>query len=81
MDAEILSISDMVSFNFIVVSTENQIPSRFKMSAKPDEETAETENATGVTPEALEEKLKRELEAIHVEIQDMSGRHHKTEII
>jgi len=43
------------------------------MSAKTDEETAETQNTTGVTTEALEEKLKTEFEATHVEIQDMSG--------
>jgi len=43
------------------------------MSAKTDEETTETQNISGVTPEALEEKLKTEFEATHVEIQDISG--------
>lgn len=34
----------------------------------------ETENATGITPELLKEKLESQLEATHVEIQDMSGK-------
>lgn len=34
----------------------------------------EIDNATGVTSESLKEKLVNELEATHVEIQDMSGK-------
>ena len=43
------------------------------MSTSKDEEATATENATGVTPEMLKEKLEKELEATHVEIQDLSG--------
>ena len=43
------------------------------MSASKDEEVTATQNATGVTPEILKDKLEKELEATHVEIQDLSG--------
>lgn len=43
------------------------------MSAKTDEDATATQNATGVTPETLRDKLEKELETTHVEIQDMSG--------
>jgi len=44
-----------------------------KMSTTKDEETTATQNATGVTSETLKDKLEKELEATHVEIQDLSG--------
>jgi len=44
-----------------------------KMSTNKDEETTATQNATSVTPEVLKNKLETELEATHVEIQDLSG--------
>lgn len=43
------------------------------MSTSKDEETMAAQNATGVTPEVLKDKLEKELEATHVEIQDLSG--------
>jgi hypothetical protein len=43
------------------------------MSTSKDEEVTATQNATGVTPEILKDKLEKELEATHVEIQDLSG--------
>jgi hypothetical protein len=43
------------------------------MSARTDEEATNAQNATGITPESLKEKLEKELEATHVEIQDISG--------
>lgn len=46
------------------------------MSARTDEEATNVQNATGVTPDSLKEKLEKELEATHVEIQDMSGNTH-----
>ena len=44
-----------------------------KMSTSKEEETTATQNATGVTPEMLKDKLEKELESTHVEIQDLSG--------
>jgi hypothetical protein len=38
-----------------------------------DKEATENKNATGVTAESLKEKLVEELEATHVEIEDISG--------
>jgi stress-induced morphogen len=43
------------------------------MSTSKDEEFTATQNATGVTAEILKDKLEKELEATHVEIQDLSG--------
>lgn len=43
------------------------------MSERMEEEATENKNATGVTSESLKEKLVKELEATHVEIEDMSG--------
>lgn len=43
------------------------------MSTSNDEEATAAQNTTGVTSESLKNKLENELEATHVEIQDMSG--------
>lgn len=44
------------------------------MSARTDAEAAETQNATGITPEMIRSKLEEKLEASHVDIEDMSGK-------
>ena len=46
-----------------------------KMSDLNDGYTASaTADSSGVTPDAIKTKLERELEAIHVEVEDMSGK-------
>jgi len=43
------------------------------MSARTDAEATEIQNITGVTAETLKAKLEEQLQATHVEIEDMSG--------
>lgn len=44
-----------------------------KMSASTDEEAAQVQATSGVTPESIETKLKESLGATYVEIADLSG--------
>lgn len=44
------------------------------MSARTDAEAAQVQATSGVTMEALEKKLKEQLGATFVEIEDMSGK-------
>jgi hypothetical protein len=43
------------------------------MSARTDDEAARNAASSGVTPEAIKQKLVENLGATHVEIEDMSG--------
>ncbi|XPS74422.1 hypothetical protein M3J09_006541 [Ascochyta lentis] len=43
------------------------------MSARTDDEAARNAASSGVTPDALKQKLQTSLGATHVEIEDMSG--------
>ena len=43
------------------------------MSARTDDEAARNAANSGVTPEAIRQKLETNLGATHVEIEDMSG--------
>lgn len=43
------------------------------MSARTDDEAARNAASSGVTPEAIKQKLAANLGATHVEIEDMSG--------
>ncbi|KAJ4992632.1 BolA-like protein [Stagonosporopsis vannaccii] len=43
------------------------------MSARTDDEAARNAASSGVTPEAIRQKLETNLGATHVEIEDMSG--------
>ncbi|KAF3010570.1 hypothetical protein E8E13_000681 [Curvularia kusanoi] len=43
------------------------------MSARTDDEAARNAANSGVTPEAIKQKLETNLGATHVEIEDMSG--------
>lgn len=43
------------------------------MSARTDDEAARNAATSGVTPEAIKQKLESNLGATHVEIEDMSG--------
>jgi hypothetical protein len=43
------------------------------MSARTDEEAAQVQATSGVTPESIEKKLKEGLGAVYVEIADLSG--------
>ncbi|KAF1930263.1 bola domain-containing protein [Didymella exigua CBS 183.55] len=43
------------------------------MSARTDDEAARNAASSGVTPEAIKQKLMETLGATHVEIEDMSG--------
>jgi hypothetical protein len=44
------------------------------MSARTDTEAAVVQATSGVTMEGLKKKLEEQLEATHVEIEDMSGK-------
>lgn len=44
------------------------------MSARTDTEAATTQATTGVTPESLRQTLITQLDATHVDIEDMSGK-------
>lgn len=44
-----------------------------KMSARTDDEAAQVQATSGVTPESIEKKLKESLGAEYVEIADLSG--------
>jgi hypothetical protein len=43
------------------------------MSARTDQEAAQVQATSGVTPESIEKKLKEGLSAVYVEIADLSG--------
>ncbi|KAF3051351.1 hypothetical protein E8E11_009634 [Didymella keratinophila] len=43
------------------------------MSARTDDEAARNAASSGVTPDAIKQKLEQNLGATHVEIEDMSG--------
>ncbi|KXT01737.1 hypothetical protein AC578_2735 [Pseudocercospora eumusae] len=43
------------------------------MSARTDLEAEETQASTGITPETLSATLREKLDAVHVEIADLSG--------
>ena len=43
------------------------------MSARTDQEAVDTQMSTGITPDTLGATLKEKLEAIHVDISDLSG--------
>ncbi|ORY01349.1 bola protein [Clohesyomyces aquaticus] len=43
------------------------------MSARTDSEAAQAQASSGVTPESLKKKLKEQLGATYVEVEDMSG--------
>ena len=43
------------------------------MSARTDDEAAQVQASSGVTPESIEKKLKEGLGAVYVEIADLSG--------
>ncbi|KAI9697502.1 MAG: hypothetical protein M1820_007768 [Bogoriella megaspora] len=43
------------------------------MSARTDTEASRTQESTGITPETLVSKLTSQLEASHVDIEDLSG--------
>jgi stress-induced morphogen len=43
------------------------------MSARTDEEAAQVQASSGITPESLSTTLKSKLEASHVDISDLSG--------
>jgi len=43
------------------------------MSARTDTEATQTQAATGITPEILKSTLTHKLEAVHVDIEDLSG--------
>lgn len=42
-------------------------------AARTDTEASANQNQTGITPDTLRQTLLQELEATHVEIEDMSG--------
>jgi len=44
------------------------------MSARTDDEAARNAASSGVTPDAIKQKLEQNLGATHVEIEDMSGK-------
>ena len=44
------------------------------MSARTDMEADQNQASTGITPDTLGATLKQKLEALHVDIQDLSGR-------
>jgi hypothetical protein len=43
------------------------------MSARTDVEAEQNQITSGVTPESLKSALKERIEAVHVEIMDLSG--------
>ena len=45
------------------------------MSAKTDVEAAEVANTSGITPQTLQTTLTEKLEALHVAIEDISGKY------
>lgn len=45
------------------------------MSAQTDSEAVQTAANSGITPDAIKQKLQEGLGATHVEIEDMSGKH------
>jgi hypothetical protein len=45
-----------------------------KMSARTDTEAAPAQADTGVTVQKLKRKIEEQLDATHVEIEDMSGK-------
>lgn len=49
------------------------VGSTSEMSARTDTEAAQTAANSGITPEAIKQKLTEGLGATHVEIEDMSG--------
>jgi hypothetical protein len=57
------------TFETLAVDPENSD----KMSARTDEEAAQVQASSGVSPESIEKKLKEGLGAVHVEIADLSG--------
>ncbi|OAL01347.1 bola-like protein [Phaeosphaeriaceae sp. SRC1lsM3a] len=57
------------TFETLVVDPENTD----QMSARTDEEAAQLQATSGVTPESIEKKLKESLGAVYVEIADLSG--------
>lgn len=57
------------TFETLVVDPENTD----QMSARTDEEAAQVQATSGVTPESIEKKLKESLGAVYVEIADLSG--------
>lgn len=56
------------SLDRLAVDPDNQ-----NMSARTDSDAMEVQATSGVTAEAIREKLVRQLGATHVEIEDMSG--------
>jgi hypothetical protein len=44
------------------------------MSARTDSEAAEVQASSGVTAETLKTKITEQLEATHVEVEDLSGK-------
>jgi hypothetical protein len=50
-----------------------QVDPEAKMSARTDQEAAQVQATSGVTPESIEKKLKESLGAVYVEIADLSG--------
>jgi hypothetical protein len=57
------------TFETLTVDPENAS----KMSARTDDEAAQVQASSGVTPESIEKKLKEDLGAVYVEIADLSG--------
>lgn len=47
-----------------------------EMSARTDQEAAQVQATSGVTPESIEKKLRESLGAVYVEIADLSGMLH-----
>jgi hypothetical protein len=62
-------------------SAPNQTTNHEIMSARTDVEATQNQLSSGVTPESLKATLFEKLEAQHVDIQDLSGNHHKTHLL